>query len=231
MENPGPPPPGNKEPKQVPCNNAESANANKTNAVFNGIKDNTNFKDMIAKSTNPATNTYESGMSVTKSGTTYADLNYINGNSSTNVSVPTSDPNHTVVAGVHTHPPGTMAAPSPKDIYHLIQGNKDNPNYTTDIVLAADGSEYAIVISDRTKASAFLNNYPESTTLNGNAWAGSHRTAGTISNINWEYMVALYNKGYSLSDAQIYAMVYMMADLKYDMGIKLMKKDNGTLNN
>lgn len=183
---------------------------------------------MIAKSINPATNAYESAMSVTKSGTTYGDLNYVNGNSSTNASLPTSDPNHTVVAGAHTHPPGKMAAPSPKDIYHLIQGNKDNLNYTTDIVLAADGSEYAIVISDRTKALAFLTKYPAATNLNGNAWAGSFSQRQSSYFIYRAYLSVLGKEGYSQADANIYAMVYMMADLDYDMGIKLLKKDNGT---
>lgn len=35
----------------------------------------------------------------------------------------------------------------------------------------------------------------------------------------------LIKEGYSVENANIYAMVYMMADLKYDMGIKLLKKE------
>ncbi len=63
-----------------------------------------------------------------------------------------------VFADMHNHPGNT--APSAGDIYNLIKLNKAQPAIDTRFALLANGTIYAIVITDRQKADSFASKYP-----------------------------------------------------------------------
>lgn len=207
----------------VACDAAATADGVNVNAVYNGIKSNTNFTDMLTKTTNAG----ESGMSITKTANgTYDDLGYVNGTSGNSVIVSTSNPFFNIIAGGHTHPPGKNDGPSPGDIYHLLQGKLGNDNYNTDFVFAANGKQYAITISDKAAALKFLVDYPPSTNLNGADWSGTPNDNSLYSNF-LSYERTLRAEGYPQEMWEEYGLVYLMSDPKYNMGIKLLQNVNG----
>lgn len=61
-------------------------------------------------------------------------------------------------ADIHNHP--ANSAPSAGDIYNLIKLNKDHPAFDTRFTILANRTIYAIVITDKQKADAFIKRYP-----------------------------------------------------------------------
>jgi len=73
-----------------------------------------------------------------------------------------------LAATLHTHPAKGYAAQSAKDIYNLIEETIQKPYYYGAFVVAANGDQYAITITEPAKASAFLNTKAQF--LDGNKW-------------------------------------------------------------
>ncbi|MCG2613052.1 hypothetical protein LZZ85_02135 [Terrimonas sp. NA20] len=61
-------------------------------------------------------------------------------------------------ADMHNHPGNT--APSAGDIYNLIKVNRHHSAFDTRCAMLANGTIYAIVITDRQKADSFISKYP-----------------------------------------------------------------------
>jgi hypothetical protein len=61
-------------------------------------------------------------------------------------------------ADLHNHP--NDQPPSPGDMYNLIKVSNNHSGYNTRIVVAADGSVFALVVLDLNAANVFKTNYP-----------------------------------------------------------------------
>jgi hypothetical protein len=72
-------------------------------------------------------------------------------------------------ATLHTHPPKGYAAHSAKDIYDFLEGRiGEETHFLGTFVAAANGSQYALTITNASQASAFL--ATKSQNLNGAKW-------------------------------------------------------------
>lgn len=85
-------------------------------------------------------------------------------NGTSNNSSTTIDRN-TIAIG-HNHPADSYSAPSAADLYSLLDDVGGYPNLTLSFIFAANGSKYALQVSDPAAAAAFLNQYPENANLN-----------------------------------------------------------------
>jgi hypothetical protein len=75
----------------------------------------------------------------------------------------TSDTNYIPSAMLHSHPSGVYANPSAGDIYGLAGLYTSINTVKTSYIVAADGTTYAMVVTDPTALATFLASYPAST--------------------------------------------------------------------
>lgn len=59
------------------------------------------------------------------------------------------------VCTLHTHPSKNYSANSAKDVFELIGEKLQNNNYTGSLIVAADGSQYSLNVTDIAQAAAF----------------------------------------------------------------------------
>ncbi|MBD0726736.1 hypothetical protein B6A10_16330, partial [Flavobacterium sp. L1I52] len=74
----------------------------------------------------------------------------------------TTYPGYTPSAILHSHPSGGYASASAGDIYGLAVLHTSINTVTTSYIVAADGSTYAMVVTDPAALDSFLSNYPAS---------------------------------------------------------------------
>ncbi|MGC4232215.1 MAG: hypothetical protein QM594_04485 [Niabella sp.] len=148
----------------------------------------------------------------------------------TSVVIPTSTNDHNgLVATVHTHPEGGYSAPSPVDIYTVIEGMSNNTgnftknSYLGSFVFAADGSAYALTIANPVAAGAFLST--KSSNLSGRAW-------NEESEIDRAFLEAkrFFEKQYKGLDKnerkmRVYEEALAVVLDKFKTGVTLMKKE------
>ena len=132
----------------------------------------------------------------------------------------------------HTHPTGGNTAPSPSDVISLVNAYRGLPgqqglvrslNIQASVIFGHDGSEYMICVDDRSKLSNFCNN-----SLNSNFFEknGSGFKSGSIFDSYYNNArTNLLNQGYSVNDAQSYALSYVLD--YYSTGLKISKKETG----
>ena len=95
----------------------------------------------------------------------------VNYGSSNHVEMTYSSPDATIIGGIHTHPSGHYTAPSAADIYAFHNMNAGNNNFQFYFTWAADGSKYAMTITDATAFNNFVTTYPKSNNITpDNQW-------------------------------------------------------------
>ncbi len=126
------------------------------------------------------------------------------------------------VFGVHTHPSGTNSAPSPSDASFLVKAYIESAvNIQGNIVLAANGSEYIVYVSDRFRFTTFCKNADNAGFFECD---GSQFQQNSVWRKDYD---AAYNsikdKGLSINDAQSYALSYVLS--KYNTGMVIMSRN------
>lgn len=140
-------------------------------------------------------------------------------------------PNTNTVYDVHTHPNDTregyrnLTGFSMGDVYGALYtgGDACYSIYKGSIVIAYDGSEYLLAVNDRTKIQKFWGN-----DANKELFKSGDNTYFKDPKMNTEYREIrnkLEDKGFSIDDANDYAMSYLLD--KYDTGLKISKKEDG----
>ncbi len=127
----------------------------------------------------------------------------------------TSDPNYTPSAMLHSHPSGVYANPSAGDIYGLAGLFTSINTVTTSYVLAADGTTYAMVVTDPTALDTFLTTYPAS----DNQLNDSFKPLSAMDDLYQEAYISFTNAGLSDAIAVERANAVVMAEA----GINLLK--------
>ena len=127
----------------------------------------------------------------------------------------TSDPNYTPTAMLHSHPSGVYANPSAGDIYEFAGLYTSANTVTTSYVLAADGTTYAMVVTDATALATFLTTYPAST----NQLDDSFKPGSAMQDLYQEAKESFINLGLSDDVAVERANAVIMAEA----GINLLK--------
>ena len=123
---------------------------------------------------------------------------------------------------IHTHPLKGYAAQSAIDIYTFIEDMADDPYYGVgNIVKAANGSQYGIVITDPTKAQQFLNT--KSLFLNGADWNPTS-TIGMAFEKAERYFLDLYRTDPNQNN-RAYEMAMASVLTEFNTGITLSKKN------
>ena len=148
--------------------------------------------------------------------------------SDTNVTIPVTVSNLVALVGtVHYHPDNGYSAPSPHDIYEVIENSlyTNTSSFTKgrhlgNFVVAADGSTYAIRVTDPVKANRFFDT--KSTFLDDREWKKETVIALEFDNVFKYYRrkngYANFNKTYEET------MAYLLD--KYETGVTLFKKDD-----
>jgi|GEM_PF-4320419 len=220
-------------PTKIPCDSAANARGTKLTRVRDSINNNPDvlkLKDSAFNSPN------EAGLSIINNNGSYGTFNFQSG-ASNHVEVLQSYPGQNIVAGIHAHNKSGLftaaSTPSPPDLYHLIEGQLENPNYIADYIFVHDSTEWAIMIDDTTKAANFVSVVPiDSATVappNSNDWSKTYRlTDGTSLYDKWMFWVLyLYqDQHYPKESIEAYANVVFTAQ-NLDSGIKFYKRENG----
>jgi hypothetical protein len=129
--------------------------------------------------------------------------------------------------GMHTHPASAYSAPSAGDIYALPNAHASHASYNVNYIYAADGTRYALTITDATKAAAFVANNPMASNVDPatNSWM----TTGNANDIFAEFN-RVYNSidpppggGPNADAAFERAQAYVLD--KFDTGMTLLKAD------
>ncbi len=221
-----------KEPlSRTDCSSSATANANQVNSVMNDNSSNYEHVDSYVNMLRnyASCSSFEYGMSVSCIDGQYFPVSQNNNeyiatsNSSSSVSIHTT--NYTYLLA-HTHPNGKSSAPSPSDAICLAQICKDGNNIIfSNIIIAADGSESAIIVSDRDKLNSFWNNADNNSFFNISN-DNSFQTGSVWSNDYNEVCNNLLNQGYSGYYAQTFALSYVLE--KYNTGLTISSRKNST---
>ena len=110
-----------------------------------------------------------------------------------------------LVSFFHTHPASSYPSQSAFDVYSLIESRIDEPYHFGDFVTGADGSQYAITISDPSLAFTFLGT--KNQFLDGRKW-----------NITSDIGIA-YEKAFEYYSDEIYSNNPDKIDLSYEMSM------------
>lgn len=125
------------------------------------------------------------------------------------------------LAVAHTHPDGGYPAPSATDLYMLMDTYDDYYKTTLSFVYAADGSLYALQVTDPAALASFLANYPPGANHDNVTHNFADHTA-LKSDYDNAYQTLLI-QGMSPNEANEKAMAYVFD--KYDAGITMLKAD------
>lgn len=163
-------------PSQDPCTTAQNA-AKKMDTIFTRSK----ADSVLASIPNLATETKEKGFPIIKKikinpsdVTDTTIVGYRSGaiqtgtDSTISYTYSLSRLEYTATA-LHTHPPSGYSAHSVADIYHFLEARLgEEAHYLGTFVAAANGSQYALTITDPNQASAFL--ATKNQNLSGTKW-------------------------------------------------------------
>jgi hypothetical protein len=215
----------------VPCDSVSNNNGQFLTNIINDIKDSPDykkFKDSAYSGKN------ESALSIAKDvgSSTYTTLNFHTSTSAMHVDNPYTLPNHNLTGAGHTHNSSGAISPSPGDIYHLLKGYNENHNFMADFVSSFDSSDWALMITDTSNVSNFLNTYPEDSLTSNGDW-DSTRIAfpGQNMSIRKKYiniLSYLYNtKHYPFKYLQAYANVFMLSETFNHNSVKMYRNVEG----
>ncbi|MDR3024521.1 hypothetical protein [Chryseobacterium sp.] len=137
-----------------------------------------------------------------------------------------------LLAMAHTHPSHGAPPPSAKDLYITLESAKERPTFQASFVFSSNGTKYALVVTDRVKAEAFLAAYPflSNTSDDGRMFNDKFNVGIDFINIYENYMIGRLPSysGNSQNDGMESAYAQILE--KYDTGISFAKTDaNGNL--
>lgn len=125
-------------------------------------------------------------------------------------------------SSLHTHPPIGYSAHSAKDIYEMIGDQLQSNQYEGSFVAAANGSKYALNVTDQAQAAIFLNT--ASTFLNGSNWNDTS-SIGLAFRDATKFFEDKYN-GNPNRDNLAYEMAMSAVLTQFNTGVTLSKRDS-----
>lgn len=132
-----------------------------------------------------------------------------------------------IIATSHYHPASGYSAPSANDIYRVIEANGYNTSQFTQgrfqgsFVEAADGSSYALKVTDATLANTFFGTQGSNLAQNGREWNPESDIGKDFTAAN-DYYLRKYGDS-KTNQAYEEALGFVLN--KYNTGVTLMKKD------
>lgn len=126
------------------------------------------------------------------------------------------------VAVLHTHPRSGYPGPSAADVYGLITSRLDNNNFVGTFTIAANGSQFALTVTDYDKARDFYNTKDQY--LDGEKWKEGSE-AGKVFKDAFKYFQEKY-KGDTNQDKLAYEMAMATVLNEFNSGVTLHKKDS-----
>jgi hypothetical protein len=177
--------PTNPYPYQTQTHSTPCAVAARAALKMSILFDSSNAAAKLATIPNLATETLEKGFLIMESivispqnvndttGYGYKTSDIFTGDDTSITINPSYNPNTQAMAGsLHTHPSSGRSAQSPNDIYSLIQSQFENKSRVKgNFVAAANGSIFAVTVTDGNLAATFLNTIGQN--LEGRAWKPS----------------------------------------------------------
>lgn len=134
-----------------------------------------------------------------------------------------------IIATSHYHPASGYSAPSANDIYRVIEANGYNTSQFTQgrfqgsFVEAADGSSYALKVTDFNLANTFFGTQSSNLAQNGREWNPESNIGKDFTAANDYYLRKYWKSSNRNNLAYEEAMGFVLN--KYNTGITLMKKD------
>ena len=132
-------------------------------------------------------------------------------------------PNMILWGAIHTHPKkdGAYKSYSFKDIFSFSQANTVNPQFHYFLVVAYDGTVYALTITDQTAFTEFFKSHSESYYVNTeNTNEISTDIGGDIRNVIQDFQ----RKGKTKDEGYEAGLAFVMK--KYNMGMAISKREN-----
>lgn len=219
------------------CNDTIAQHATKISSILNSFyNDGSPGFNMLSVNTaisslrNVASSAYEYGSSIIYGDNKYFASPFMKGSSiavSTNLSTNSFKLEYSTrtIMVAHTHPKGGLSSPSPSDANFLcIAYIKEAKNIYCNTIIAADSSEYAVYVSDKTAFTKFCND-----TRNASFFERSGSLFKTGSVYDKDYNTVFNNlvsKKYSQTIANSYALSYVLD--KYKTGIKIACRNKKT---
>ena len=233
-------------PIKVPCDPATVSLSTLADKVMDDIKNTPKMLYFMANVNSPT----EIGMNIRDSSGVNVPYQQTTGTAinGTILQYDTSINHYIINSILHLHPMtgNDVISHSPTDIYQLISGFKfnsikhNNSNFLTSIVVCSpntpitkDTLQFALSVSDTTKAKGFYRDYPFSQGINlkENDWSTNHiknsTDSGTVS-LKQQYAKIeniLEKEGYQEELLGVYAQVAMMEH--YKMGVSQQIKQDG----
>jgi hypothetical protein len=127
------------------------------------------------------------------------------------------------VAALHTHPDSGYAAQSAKDVYLLIEERlREGSDFIGTFVAAANGSQYAITITNPYQATAFL--ATQSQYLLGTKW-NKTSAIGIAFDLAYDYYADKVYQGHPNQTNLAYEMAMAAVLTQFNTGVTLNKRD------
>jgi hypothetical protein len=126
------------------------------------------------------------------------------------------------VVMLHTHPSNGYPAPSAADVYEVINKRLDEYYFAGTIIIASNGNQYALTITDLTRATAFFNT--QNNNLNGDKWNPDSEIGKAFKDAK-TYFLKLY-KNNATKENIAYEMAMATVLNQYNSGVTLNKKDS-----
>ncbi|MEQ1554984.1 MAG: hypothetical protein ABL929_12435 [Ferruginibacter sp.] len=126
------------------------------------------------------------------------------------------------VCTLHTHPSKNYSANSAKDVFELIGEKLQNNNYTGSLIVAADGSQYSLNVTDIAQAAAFYSTIGQN--LIGQNWNESSNIGKAFKAANEDFETKF--KGNPNKNNLAYEMAMAAVLNQFNTGVTLSKKDN-----
>lgn len=222
--------PTNNPPGDDPCTIANNA-AKKMDTLFTRSK----ADSVLGTITNLATSTVEQGFLIFKRFTVNPNnvqdttiTSYFSGSVQQglpteivlNVSIPYLS---LYAANLHTHTATEASPPSAGDIYLLIGSYLNFPRFEGRFIVGADGSQYALTVTNPVQAAAFLNTQTQYWDPNTHNWKDTSAIGIEFNNAK-RYYKKIY-KGNPNMDNLAYEMAMAAVLNKFNSGITLSKKN------
>jgi len=167
----------------------------------------------------------EYGASFDRSGPDKATLgNIVQGTATQITKIPVREG---VIYTIHTHPTGCYTGPSPADIYYVLYGAYRQESFQGAIIIASDGSEYILSVTNRAEVLALFANggyytFGATTDANGYQVFTNEATQKEYTDIYKD----LIKQGFSPNNANDYAMAYLLSTK--NTGLTLSKRESKT---
>ncbi len=126
------------------------------------------------------------------------------------------------VAQVHFHPVTNYAAPSADDIYKIISATTEFAGYAGTIVLGADGSQYALTITNPEQAAEFYSTMAQN--LDGKDWNRNSELGKAFDAASAYYEQEVYKNNVNKKNLA-YEMAMAAVLQQFNAGVTLHKSD------